>query len=353
MPRLKALLRAGRAARTTLEPGCSPRTSTVQVPRLRALLPFGSLFSPAGATPRLLWVCVRLRAPAYPQVGDFLLRRPLVTVLHCVDRTGPRRFPGEPSRGSAIGLRPRPTPQRLACRGAGGAAPTALKMKASTMKAFRGSITPLRHLLCTLHEIRYRMPCNRHFRLVGCTLASQVSNRPVRNAGSQLNPSSMSGLLVAQPFLSCLSFVATRRTTAQALRASARGPYCRKEDLVSRPPILRKRLFFCGRSCLKVVWDRRGGGLSRAWVCVRSAREAGTHQKLAWQRPAKSATTGAPQRAPAGRRTRSGNLISRRRMAQSSQDSQCPSRCSASRVGLSPLSGDLGGESSAHFQMAL
>ena len=50
-----------------------------------------------------------------------------------VDRAGSPRFPGEPSRGYADVLRPRPTRQRLACSGARGAAPAERTTKASTI----------------------------------------------------------------------------------------------------------------------------------------------------------------------------------------------------------------------------
>ena len=141
----------------------------------------------------------RSRHPAgRGRAGDFLVRRTLVTVLPHVDRTGPPRFPDEPSRGSAIALRPRPALQHLASRGAGGAAPTVLKMKASTMKAFRGSITPLRHPLCTLHDIRYQMPCHTHSRLAGCAFAGQVSNLLARSERFQFITSSSPGLVLAQ-----------------------------------------------------------------------------------------------------------------------------------------------------------
>jgi len=82
-----------------------------------------------------------LRAPVSPQAGDgpgtFFVRRTLVTVFPHVDRTGPPRFPDEPSRGYAHVLGPRPVPQRLAIDGAGGAAPSAWKLKAPTLRISR------------------------------------------------------------------------------------------------------------------------------------------------------------------------------------------------------------------------
>ena len=115
-----------------------------------------------------------------------------------VDSTGPPRFPDEPSRGSAIALRPRPARPCLASSGSAGAAPTVLKMKAPTKKAFRGSITPLCHPLCTLHDIRYRMPCHTHSRLVGCTSAGRGSNPLARSERFQFITSPSPGLVLAQ-----------------------------------------------------------------------------------------------------------------------------------------------------------
>ena len=42
--------------------------------------------------------------------------------------------------------------------------------------AYRGSITPLRHPLCTLHDMRCRTPCNTRSRLAGYTFTGQESN---------------------------------------------------------------------------------------------------------------------------------------------------------------------------------
>ena len=82
-------------------------------------------------------------------------------------------------------LRRSPTPAdpwRLAIPGASGAAPILTRMKASTM-LFRGSIAPLRHPLCTLHDVRCRTPCNTRFRLAGCAFAGRESNPLARDEG--------------------------------------------------------------------------------------------------------------------------------------------------------------------------
>lgn len=94
------------------------------------------------------------------RAGAFLLAGHPTTAPSHVDSTGPPRFPDEPSRGFAIAFGPRPARPRLAFPGADGAAPTVLTMKAPTKRAFRGSITPLRHPLCTIHDDRSRAPCN-------------------------------------------------------------------------------------------------------------------------------------------------------------------------------------------------
>ena len=75
-----------------LSSGGSQRTrfpavnSTMKALRLPAMLPFGSLFSPAGTTRHLLCVCVRLHAPVTPQAGDgpgtFLYGVPLRPFFH-------------------------------------------------------------------------------------------------------------------------------------------------------------------------------------------------------------------------------------------------------------------------------
>ena len=91
-------------------------------------------------------------------------------------------------------------PLRLACRGASGAAPTRLTMKASSLHRFRGC-TPLRHLLSTLHDGRCRTPCKTRFRLAGCAFAGRESNPLDRDERFQLMTSSSPGLRLAQyPF---------------------------------------------------------------------------------------------------------------------------------------------------------
>ena len=105
--------------------------STMQALRLPARPPFGLLIRQP--VPRL--AC--LFAPAPPQAGgrartlcfgQWSVFRP-----SRVDRAGSPRFPGEPSRGYAHVLRPRPTRPRLACSGARGAAPAERTTKASTI----------------------------------------------------------------------------------------------------------------------------------------------------------------------------------------------------------------------------
>ena len=108
------------------------------------------------------------------------------------------RFPLPPSSGSfprtsqglpgflaslPVALRRASTPDdpwRLTARGAAGAAPALSKTKASSMQ-FRGSISSLRHPLCTLHDGRYRTPCNTRFRLAGCASTGRESNPLARD----------------------------------------------------------------------------------------------------------------------------------------------------------------------------
>ena len=121
--------------------GSPPSVGTIKALRLPARHPFGLLIRQPVPRVTCCGVGVRLRAPVSPQAGGrargLLVRRTLVTVLPHVDRTGPPRFPDEPSRGYAHVLGPRPVPQRLAVDGAGGAAPSAWKLKAPTLRISR------------------------------------------------------------------------------------------------------------------------------------------------------------------------------------------------------------------------
>ena len=64
---------------------------------------------------------------------------------------------------------------------------------------FRGSIASLHHPLCTLHDVRYRTPCNTRSRLAGSASAGRVSNPLARGEKFQLIASSFPGLALAQP----------------------------------------------------------------------------------------------------------------------------------------------------------
>ena len=64
---------------------------------------------------------------------------------------------------------------------------------------FRGSIASLHHPLCTLHDMRYRTPCNTRSRLAGSASAGRVSNPLARGERFQLIASSFPGLALAQP----------------------------------------------------------------------------------------------------------------------------------------------------------
>ena len=55
---------------------------------------------------------------------------------------------------------------------------------------FRGSIASLHHPLCTLHDMRYRTPCNTRSRLAGSASAGRVSNPLARGEKFQLIASS-------------------------------------------------------------------------------------------------------------------------------------------------------------------
>ena len=73
---------------------------------------------------------------------------------------------------------------------------------------FRGSIASLHHPLCTLHDMRYRTPCNTRSRLAGSASAGRVSNPLARGEKFQLIASSFLGLTLAQQnYLGFLSWL--------------------------------------------------------------------------------------------------------------------------------------------------
>ena len=166
---------------------------------------FGLLFSPAGSA----GACrVRVRPegalppPCRPGDGPgsgffFHAGIPLSSVLaHGQEQDLPGYLAIHP-----VTLRRSPTPDhplRLASRGASGAAPTRLTVKASSIYRFRGSIAPLRHLLSTLHDGRYRTPCKTRFRLAGCAFAGRESNPLDRGERFQIISFSFPGLCLAQ-----------------------------------------------------------------------------------------------------------------------------------------------------------
>ncbi len=133
--------------------------------------------SPAGTTSVACLLVVRSRAP-----GD---RRPVAGPGLCAGAPQPYSQGGEcrfsqVSRQSIPWLCAAPaTPDGPAVPrhcGTAGAAPSLSTLKAPSISAYRGSITPLRHLLCTLHDVRCRTPCNTDLRPVGCTFTGQESN---------------------------------------------------------------------------------------------------------------------------------------------------------------------------------
>ncbi len=165
-------------------------------------LAFGLLVSPAGSAGACRF-CVRpggrSRRRAGPATGrglDFHTGNPLSSVLA---RGQEQDLPGSLAI-HPVTLRRSTTPDdplRLANRGASGAAPTRLTMKASSLYRFRGC-TPLHHLLSTLHDGRCRTPCKTRFRLAGCAFAGRESNPLDRDERFQIISSSSPGLSLAQ-----------------------------------------------------------------------------------------------------------------------------------------------------------
>ena len=152
---------------------------------------------PAGFVSALRGRFRRRAGPATDRGLDFHAGIPLSSVLaHGQEQDLPGYLAIHP-----VTLRRSPTPDdplRLASRGASGAAPTRLTVKASSIYRFRGSIAPLRHLLSTLHDGRYRTPCKTRFRLAGCAFAGRESNPLDRGERFQIISFSFPGLCLAQ-----------------------------------------------------------------------------------------------------------------------------------------------------------
>ena len=183
------------------------------VPRLRRYyqgattsypyMSFGLLFSPAGSAGacrvrvRPEWALPPPCRPGDgPGSGFFMLAFPFPASSRGQEQDLPGYLAIHP-----VTLRRSPTPDdplRLASRGASGAAPTRLTMKASSIYRSRGSIAPLRHLLSTLHDGRYRTPCKTRFRLAGCASAGRESNPLDRGERFQIISFSFPGLCLAQ-----------------------------------------------------------------------------------------------------------------------------------------------------------
>ena len=145
----------------------------------------GLIVSPVGTAEYPL---VRVRC-AFPTTGGHSRRAgcPWSAGSPCFRQLSLRTGQGLPGflASHPVALRRSPTPAgpwRLAVDGTSGAAPTLSRMKASTM-LFRGSMASLHHLLCTLHDVRYRTPCNARFRLAGCAFAGRESNPLARDEG--------------------------------------------------------------------------------------------------------------------------------------------------------------------------
>ena len=133
--------------------------------------------SPAGTTSVACLVVVRSRAPGdrRPVAGPGLRTGAPSTVLSrwrmqvlpgflAVHPVALRRSsdPGRPCRAS-------PLRHHRCC-------PQLVETEGTIGILYRGSITPLHHPLCTLHDVRCRTPCNTDFRPVGCTFTGQESN---------------------------------------------------------------------------------------------------------------------------------------------------------------------------------
>ena len=133
--------------------------------------------SPAGTTYIACLVVVRSRAP-----GD---RRPVTGPGLCTGALQPYSQGGE-CRFSQVSWQSIPwlcaapaTPDGPAVPrhcGTGGVVPSLVTLKTPSDNRFRGSITPLHHPLCTLHDVRYHTPCNTRFRPVGCTFTGLELN---------------------------------------------------------------------------------------------------------------------------------------------------------------------------------
>src|SRR5580693_10003929 len=106
---------------------------------------------------------------------------------------GSHRFPGDPSRASAVLSDPGRI-GRPGHRGLPDTAPAIAKTKASALMSCRGSITRLQRPLSTLHEFRRRNPCKTRSRLAGSASTGGDSDPLGRVERFQVIPFSFPGL---------------------------------------------------------------------------------------------------------------------------------------------------------------
>ncbi len=109
---------------------------------------------------------------------------------------------------------------------------TGIDTEGAIVVLYRGSITPLYHPLCTLHDVRCRTPCNTRSRSVGCTFSGQESNlldcdkwfplchnflhlRTSPSAMKIYNASALHAKLCRQPCIQTPSISANRHMTFQ------------------------------------------------------------------------------------------------------------------------------------------
>ena len=134
--------------------------------------------SPASTTCRLL-VRVSLARSRSPQTGstgpgDFRFRRPHAGHYRWTIQGLPGFLAVHPvtlrrSRDPGRPLVPRPSRHCRCC-------PRLTNTEDTITRKYRGSIAPLHHLLCTLHDVHCCPPCNTRFRPVGCTFTGRESN---------------------------------------------------------------------------------------------------------------------------------------------------------------------------------
>ena len=181
-------------------PRFSAVSGTMKALRLPAPHALRLMVSPAGSMGSRIFVSARaLPATCRPVAGPGSLLVTLAVPFQRFSswaRTGPHRFPGDPSRGSAPFQDPgRPVaPRRSRCFRC---CSQAQHTEGVVIHMISRLTEPLHHLLSTLHDSRCRLPCKTRFRLAGCAFAGRASNPLGREERFQFISSPFPGLTLS------------------------------------------------------------------------------------------------------------------------------------------------------------